>query len=87
MRLRRLLRSPPLCPIFPLPAPLAPVPFEAMETVTATAFGQRRKMLRTSLKSLDLDLATLEIEPTARAEELSIMDFCHLARALVESLA
>ena len=69
----------------PLPAPLAPVSFEAMEKVTATAFGQRRKMLRTSLKSLSLDLATLDIKPTARAEELSILDFCLLARALVES--
>jgi 16S rRNA (adenine1518-N6/adenine1519-N6)-dimethyltransferase len=58
-----------------------------METVTAAAFGQRRKMLRASLKSLNLDLATLEIEPTARAEELSIMDFCHLAKALVDSRA
>jgi len=71
----------------PLPAPLASVPFEAMETVTAAAFGQRRKMLRANLKSLNLDLATLEIEPTARAEELSIMDFCHLAKALVDSRA
>ena len=71
----------------PLPAPLASVPFEAMETVTAAAFGQRRKMLRASLKSLNIDLATLEIKPTVRAEELSIMDFCHLAIALVESRA
>ena len=71
----------------PRPTSLNSVSFEALETVTAVAFGQRRKMLRASLKSLNLDLATLEIEPTARAEELSIMDFCHLARALVESRA
>ena len=71
----------------PRPAPLNSVSFEALETVTAIAFGQRRKMLRASLKSLDLDLAALKIEPTARAEELSVLDFCHLANALVESRA
>ena len=69
----------------PLPAPLASVSFEALEKVTAIAFGQRRKMLRTSLKSLSLDLASLEIEPTARAEELSVLEFCLLAKELMES--
>src|SRR6185436_13563972 len=44
-----------------------------LERVTQAAFGQRRKMLRQSLKSLVSDpialLTTVEIEPTARAEE------------------
>ncbi len=57
--------------------------------VAQAAFGQRRKMLRQSLKSLDVDTAALlercGVEPTARAEEISIADFANLAREL-ESL-
>ncbi len=57
-----------------------------LERVTAAAFGQRRKMLRQSLKSLGGDTAALiaasGAEPTARAEELSVEQFCALARAL-----
>jgi 16S rRNA (adenine1518-N6/adenine1519-N6)-dimethyltransferase len=52
--------------------------------VVAAAFGQRRKMLRASLKPLDSKAEELlieaEIEPTRRAEELSIEEFCRLAR-------
>jgi 16S rRNA (adenine1518-N6/adenine1519-N6)-dimethyltransferase len=59
---------------------------DELERVTAAAFGQRRKMLRQSLRSLGADaaafLATAGIAPTARAEELSIEDFCALARAM-----
>ncbi|MBP0443229.1 16S rRNA (adenine(1518)-N(6)/adenine(1519)-N(6))-dimethyltransferase RsmA [Roseomonas sp. SSH11] len=56
----------------------------AMERVTAAAFGQRRKMLRGSLKSLGGAEALLEaagIEPTRRAETLSVPEFEALARA------
>ena len=53
-----------------------------LEAVVAHAFGQRRKMLRASLRPLGLDLANLDIAGTARAEELAIEDFCRLARAL-----
>jgi 16S rRNA (adenine1518-N6/adenine1519-N6)-dimethyltransferase len=53
--------------------------------VTEAAFGQRRKMLRQSLKSLGGDslafLRTAGIEPTARAEEVSIAGFVALANA------
>ncbi len=66
----------------PRPEPLATAQRAALETVTAAAFGQRRKMLRASLKRLDLDLEGLGIDPTARAETLSVEDFCALARAL-----
>jgi 16S rRNA (adenine1518-N6/adenine1519-N6)-dimethyltransferase len=52
--------------------------------VTEAAFGQRRKMLRQSLKSLGMDVAALlaaaGIEPTARAEEISVEGFVTLAR-------
>lgn len=64
----------------PRPTPLAPAEWESLEKVTAQAFGQRRKMLRSSLKSLNLDFAALGIEPTARAEELSVEQFCSIAR-------
>lgn len=56
-----------------------------LERVTAAAFGQRRKMLRASLKSLPGAVPLLEeldIEPSARAEELGIADFCRLAARL-----
>jgi len=57
----------------------------ALERVTEAAFGQRRKMLRQSLKTLGTDpLALLEranIEPTSRAEEISPEGFVALARA------
>jgi 16S rRNA (adenine1518-N6/adenine1519-N6)-dimethyltransferase len=54
--------------------------------VTEAAFGQRRKMLRQSLKSLGVDatalLAEAGIEPTARAEEIDVAGFARLANTL-----
>lgn len=56
-----------------------------LEAVTAAAFGQRRKMLRGSLKGAfddpDAVLSRLHLSPTARAEELSVGDFVRLARS------
>jgi 16S rRNA (adenine1518-N6/adenine1519-N6)-dimethyltransferase len=55
---------------------------ETLERVTAAAFGQRRKMLRASMKALRgaLDaLSALGIDPTIRAEQLSVEDFCRLS--------
>ena len=70
--------------LVPRAAPLAPCRFEALERVLAAGFGQRRKMLRQSLKPLGRDvealLAAAGAEPTARAEELSVTQFCALAR-------
>lgn len=57
--------------------------FVAMETVTAAAFGQRRKMLRQSLKALgdaEALLAAAGLPPTARAEEIPPAGFATLAR-------
>jgi len=69
----------------PRAAPLAACEQALLERVTAAAFGQRRKMLRQSLKSLGGDTAALiaaaGVVPTARAEELSVEQFCALARA------
>jgi 16S rRNA (adenine1518-N6/adenine1519-N6)-dimethyltransferase len=63
----------------------APCDAGALQRVTEAAFGQRRKMLRQSLKSLGADpLALLEaagIEPTERAEQIPVEGFVRLARA------
>ncbi len=64
----------------PRPEPLARAEWRALETVTKAAFGQRRKMLRSSLRSLGIDAAEAGIQPTRRAEELSVEEFCALAR-------
>jgi 16S rRNA (adenine1518-N6/adenine1519-N6)-dimethyltransferase len=65
---------------------MAPADAAALERVAAAAFGQRRKMLRQSLRSLGVDAESLcraaGIAPTARAEELEVADFAALARAL-----
>ncbi|MFT8918891.1 MAG: 16S rRNA (adenine(1518)-N(6)/adenine(1519)-N(6))-dimethyltransferase RsmA [Gluconobacter oxydans] len=60
----------------------SPQLFRAMEQVTAAAFGQRRKMLRSSLKSIGGErlLEHAEIEPTRRAETLSVAEFGGLAQ-------
>ena len=59
-----------------------------LSRVVALAFGQRRKMLRASLRSLGPDietrLAAAGIAPTERAERLSIEDFCRLSRHIDE---
>ncbi|GLK77113.1 ribosomal RNA small subunit methyltransferase A [Methylopila jiangsuensis] len=67
----------------PRPDPL-PCSVKALETVTQAAFGQRRKMLRQSLKSLGDAAALLEaagLEPTRRAEEIPVDGFVALANA------
>jgi 16S rRNA (adenine1518-N6/adenine1519-N6)-dimethyltransferase len=70
----------------PRAAPRAPCRLGALERVTAAAFGQRRKMLRQSLKALGVDTGALfaatGIAPTARAETLDAAAFAALARAL-----
>src|SRR5690606_30223764 len=56
-----------------------------LERVTEAAFGQRRKMLRQSLKALPGAVEALEalgIDPQRRAETLSVEQFTALARAL-----
>lgn len=69
----------------PLQEPVAPADLADLEAVTAAAFGQRRKMLRQSLKTLCPDaeglLAEAAIAATERPEHLSVADFAALARA------
>ena len=68
----------------PRATPLFPANRRQLEQLTQAAFGQRRKMLRSSLKKLGGEsmLRGAGIEPTARPEELSIEEFCRLARAI-----
>lgn len=77
--------------LVPRPQPLAPCRMETLERVTAAAFGQRRKMLRQSLKSLGVAPALLTaaagVPETARAEELEVPAFCAMARALDAAVA
>ena len=69
-----------------LPAPRFPADARTLSRVTAAAFGQRRKMLRASLRGLSPDIeAHLEavgIPPTERAERVPLEAFCALARRL-----
>jgi 16S rRNA (adenine1518-N6/adenine1519-N6)-dimethyltransferase len=71
--------------LIPRPQPLAPADKPVLERVLAAAFGQRRKMLRASLKALRVDpgelLAEAAVPPTARAQEIDIAAFCRLARS------
>jgi 16S rRNA (adenine1518-N6/adenine1519-N6)-dimethyltransferase len=71
--------------LIPRASPL-PCTRTTLERVTAAAFGQRRKMLRQSLRSLGTDpaplLAAATIDPAARAEDIPIAGFVALANAL-----
>jgi 16S rRNA (adenine1518-N6/adenine1519-N6)-dimethyltransferase len=73
-----------LVELIPRAVPLA-CDSRVLQRITQAAFGQRRKMLRQSLKSLGVDplvlLGTAGIEPTARAEAIPVAGFVALARA------
>jgi 16S rRNA (adenine1518-N6/adenine1519-N6)-dimethyltransferase len=74
--------------LVPKETPEPPCNVTQLEKVTAAAFGQRRKMLRVSLRQIapnaEALLERLGIDPKARAEELPIGDFCRIANALGE---
>jgi len=69
-----------------LPEPRFPADAAKLQSVVATAFNQRRKMLRASLKGVHPDiedvLISVGIAPTARAETIELEAWCALARAL-----
>ena len=71
-----------------LKEPKFPADAKTLERVVATAFNQRRKMLRSALKPLGGDiedrLRAAGIAPTDRAENIPLEGFCALARALAE---
>ena len=72
----------------PRAQPLAPADPRVFSQLTTAAFGQRRKMLRTSLKKIcaspSVVLGDAQIAETKRAEQLGIEEFCTLARLIDE---
>ncbi|MDX2082600.1 MAG: 16S rRNA (adenine(1518)-N(6)/adenine(1519)-N(6))-dimethyltransferase RsmA [Rickettsiales bacterium] len=72
--------------IIPRAKPLVDVEFAKLEKVVAVAFNQRRKMLKSSLKSIfpnaEEVLKDSAINPELRAENLTIEEFCKLAQRL-----
>lgn len=71
-----------------LPMPRFEADAAVLSRVVAAAFGQRRKMLRSALKSLTPDiedrLLAAGIKPTERAEQVPLEGFCALARAMAD---
>ena len=69
-----------------LETPRFPADAVHLNRTVAAAFGQRRKMLRASLRGLTPDVETkilaADIKPTARAEELSVEQFCRLSQII-----
>ena len=69
-----------------LEEPRFPADAKDLSRTVSLAFGQRRKMLRASLKSLGKDveerIREASIDPTTRAEQVSIEEFCRLSRIL-----
>lgn len=70
--------------IIPRTKSIADVDFTELEKVVACAFNQRRKMIKSALKPIfpnaEEVLLHAKISPTLRAENLSILDFCELAK-------
>ncbi len=66
----------------PLSKPIFDVSFESLEKLTHLAFSQKRKMLKTSLKKINGEkiLKELNISSNLRPENLSIVDFCKIAK-------
>lgn len=56
--------------------------FAAVEKITAAAFGQRRKMLKSCMKSIPGVLERAGIDPSKRAEQLAVDDFIRMAQSL-----
>ncbi len=75
----------------PIAQPQPPCRVKTLARVTAAAFGQRRKMLRSSLKQItafpELLLRRADLAPERRAEDLSVSDFARLAAIIDESEA
>ena len=70
-------------------SPRFPADEAVLQRLTAMAFNQRRKMLRSSLRGMGPDiedrLRAAGLEPTARAEEISLEGFCALAREVAKT--
>ena len=66
----------------PLSKPLYDVPFDSLEQLTHLAFSQKRKMLKSSLKKINGEkiLKELNISSNLRPENLSVIEFCKIAK-------
>ncbi len=73
--------------LVPRAAQPSPALFRAMERVTAAAFGQRRKMLRSALRTIggETVLDRAAIDGRRRAETLSVAEFARLAEAVASA--
>ncbi|MGB5864451.1 MAG: 16S rRNA (adenine(1518)-N(6)/adenine(1519)-N(6))-dimethyltransferase RsmA [Sulfitobacter sp.] len=72
-----------------LPAPRFPADAAVLSRTVAAAFNQRRKMLRSALKGIAPDiedrLIAAGLKPTERAEQISLEEFCALAREIAKT--
>ena len=68
--------------LIPMENPIFDVAFNSLEQITQMAFSQRRKMLKSSLKKINGEaiLEDLNISSSLRPEELSVIDFCRIAK-------
>ena len=68
--------------LIPLEKPILDISFNALEKITHLAFSQRRKMLKSSLKTINGEaiLDELQISSRLRPEQLTINDFCRIAK-------
>ncbi|MCY3880433.1 MAG: 16S rRNA (adenine(1518)-N(6)/adenine(1519)-N(6))-dimethyltransferase RsmA [Rhodobacteraceae bacterium] len=75
--------------IRPCPQPENMPSLEILSRVTGAAFGQRRKMLATSLSRLHPEILSLihaaDIDPRTRPEKVGVRNFCRLARLIAET--
>lgn len=76
--------------ITPRPQPPHNIDFKKLERLVAVAFNQRRKMIKSALKSINKDaekiLRELNINPELRAENLTIEEFCRIAEKMVRGV-
>ena len=68
--------------LIPRSKPIFDISFSSLEKITFLAFSQRRKMLKSSLRSVngEVILEDLQISSKLRPEEVSIIDFCRIAQ-------
>ncbi len=59
--------------------------FKIMESLTEAAFGQRRKMVRSSLKKYSAALEACGIDPTMRAENITVEDYIKMAQFITDN--
>ena len=68
--------------LIPRSKPIFDISFSSLEKITFLAFSQRRKMLKSSLRTVngEVILDDLQISSKLRPEEVSIIDFCRIAQ-------